>query len=251
MAKAFPVWAPELAAAVEIGNSRLKFGLFRGARLIEAGAWPLDRLPERFEVVRGRRGDVARAAVASVVPSRVKAAVAILHASFGVKPVVVTSSSCGMKTRLREPGAVGVDRLLAAKAAFAVFGGPVIVVSVGTAVTVDRVSRKGVFEGGAIMPGPELWLRSLTATALLPGVLFDPGARLPGRDTREAIAGGCRFGIAGAIAAAIEAQKGRAASCRVAVTGGWSSVFNALLPGDVAERPFLALEGLGLLLAGE
>ena len=53
----------------------------------------------------------------------------------------------------RPPPAVGADRVVNAVAAYAKYGGPLVVVDLGTATTFDAVSAEGEYLGGAIAPG--------------------------------------------------------------------------------------------------
>src|SRR2546428_10785535 len=73
------------------------------------------------------------------------------------------------------PGDVGADRIVNGVAAFAAYGGPVIVVDFGTATTFDVVTRKGENLGGVICPGI-----GISAHAL-----FQRAARLPRGNVRK------------------------------------------------------------------
>ena len=68
----------------------------------------------------------------------------------------------GIDVAVERPEAVGVDRLLAAGAAFRRVGGSVIVVDAGTALTVDLVSAAGCFAGGTISPGLKAMANALS-----------------------------------------------------------------------------------------
>ncbi len=112
-----------------------------------------------------------------------------------------------IEARLREPEKAGPDRLLLALGARTIHGAPCIVVSAGTAITVDWVDAEGRFAGGAIAPGFHLAARALhECTALLP--LVEPAARHAeagpaGADTRGAIEQGVYWFCAGGVLALI------------------------------------------------
>ena len=81
----------------------------------------------------------------------------------------IATSRC--TTTVDEPEQVGIDRLLDARSPRTVWRIPIaaVVISVGTAVTIDLVDAKGVFQGGVILPGPRLMAESLHEhTAKLP-----------------------------------------------------------------------------------
>jgi type III pantothenate kinase len=146
-----------------------------------------------------------RWAVAGVVPKEVQRFSDWLAAR-GVTPAVVTNDlfadggPTGFVTKVDELYRIGIDRLVTAYAGylryFQLF--PIVVINVGTAMTVDLVQRDGVHVGGVILPGPHLMARSLnTYTAKLPVVEIDP--KLPttflGKNTEQAI----QLGIANAV----------------------------------------------------
>ena len=94
------------------------------------------------------------------------------------------------------PEQVGIDRVLNALAAHCLaHPHPAVVISVGTAVTIDLVDAKGVFQGGVIFPGPRLMARSLNEhTAKLPLVDAEvlPPVVAPGKNTEDSILAGIR-----------------------------------------------------------
>jgi pantothenate kinase type III len=137
----------------------------------------------------------------------------------------------------REPGRVGADRLAQASAAWHRARGACVVVSMGTAITVDVVDTRGVFRGGLIAPGLRLMARALHEhTALLPEV--DPVRRLDpvGRDTREALQAGIWLAARGLLREALRGAKGP-----VFGTGGDAAPFRECFDHFV---PALALEGV-------
>jgi len=153
-------------------------------------------------------------------------------------------------TDVAEPDRVGVDRLLAALAAYRRTGAACVVVDCGTAVTVDAVDQGGTFRGGAILPGFDLMARALAdGTARLPRVTR---RRTPdsviGRNTEEAILAGIVHGTAGAISSLVAgAMMEIGLHARLLVTGA-----GAILPDSPVLRqkadvaPNLVLEGLVL-----
>ncbi len=94
---------------------------------------------------------------------------------------------------------VGVDRLLAAAAAWDELKQACIVIDAGTAVTVDFIDGEGTFQGGAILPGIASMLNAVHHdTALLPETTFAPPEGDPwGRNTNDAILRGVDAAIAG------------------------------------------------------
>ncbi len=100
----------------------------------------------------------------------------------------------------------GQDRLLNALAAFDGLKQACVVIDAGTAITVDFVDGAGVFQGGAILPGAGLMLRSLHEhTAALPDIRPErPSDAFIGKNTRDAMLQGVFYGIRGAVRHIVE-----------------------------------------------
>jgi type III pantothenate kinase len=154
----------------------------------------------------------------------------LLSAALGVALEVPAH---GLEVRCREPERVGADRLFAARAALELTAEAAIVVDAGTALTVDLVLPSvpgtplaGVFEGGAIAPGPGLLARILgEGAARLSRIEPRPGVRALGKDTREALEAGVAHGFRGAAYALVEAVAREAdlPDLPVVLTGGASA----------------------------
>lgn len=122
----------------------------------------------------------------------------------GTRPVtlVTPASARPLRVDYQDPGRLGPDRIANAVYALRAYPGVSrIVVSAGTAVTVDGVSADGIFVGGAILPGPDLQFRSLhQGTAALPLVeAHSSPPEFPGTSTESSIRSGVIIGIAGAV----------------------------------------------------
>jgi type III pantothenate kinase len=128
-----------------------------------------------------------------------------------------------MRWRYGRLDTLGSDRALNCYGARHLVGGDCVVADFGTAVTLDGVSRSGVFEGGVILPGLQTSLRALSgATALLPPVRLRGRAAFPGRSTAECLRLGALLGCAAVTGAVCEAFRKRFAvrKLNLIVTGG-------------------------------
>ena len=139
---------------------------------------------------------VTGAAVASVVPGVTPVIREMAARYLGVSPLVVTSDvmTGGVAIRLPRPEQLGPDRLANAVAGHAAYGGPLVVVDLGTAVTFDVVGADGAYEGGVIAPGIEAGLRALGSTAALPRIEPRRPESVLGRDTVGAMESGVFWG---------------------------------------------------------
>ncbi|MEC8474761.1 MAG: type III pantothenate kinase [Planctomycetota bacterium] len=107
-----------------------------------------------------------------------------------------------LSTTVDHPDQLGIDRLLSGFMASTLFDPPLIVVSFGTAVTIDWIDSEGNFAGGSILPGIQLQSESLALrTERLPEVKWTKSGpiSLPGKNTSDAIRSGVILGLASAI----------------------------------------------------
>lgn len=258
--------------AVEVGNSRAKFGLFEASQtdrpvVVHLTTVPLD--PETnvaaalqlwlFE--RQLTPDTCILA-GSNPPARDKMLVD-WPAGIGAPRVVRKPSDIPVKLDV-DPSTIGLDRLLTAFAAIREFSPscPVITVDSGTATTISLVTKDGVFRGGAILPGLRLSARALHEyTARLP--LLDTDriadrvtetiAPVPGRNTHEAMTAGLFWGQLGAIREirrrlenSAEARFAQTGDVQCLVTGGGGrQLCDHLAPCRYIDC--LALHGLAIL----
>ena len=100
---------------------------------------------------------------------------------------------------------MGADRLVNAVAGFAKYGGPCIVVDLGTTINFDIVSKNKEFLGGVICPGIGMSISGLFAkTARLPMVDFREPEKLIGSNTVGSITSGLYYGFIGMIDGIVE-----------------------------------------------
>ena len=147
---------------------------------------------------------------------------------------------------------VGVDRLLSAFSAMVAREDsiPLVVVDIGTAVTIDAVTADGAFLGGVIMPG--IYLSSIALanyTDRLPEVEVNisdlPGLPQPiGTCTEDAITGGLVWGLIGAIEAVVKRQQKILGPEAHLFVDGADADLVSQLPFDVSIMDHLCLRGI-------
>jgi type III pantothenate kinase len=258
--------SPSHWLAVDVGNSRVKFGVFQSPA--DEGSLPacsqfLTSDPQKqFDWKQLQETLRHRPFRSVLVGSNQKGVDAVLAAwPEELQPKSQTvfrdSTEFSIEIDVDAPRGVGLDRLLAAIAANRLrkAGETAIVVDCGTATTVDVVSSEGVFLGGAILPGFELSARALNHyTEVLPYVSIDEliatdaqGQHAPlGKNTHAAISSGIFWGQVGAVRELIARQ---AAVCspttspQVFVTGGGGELLAPFLDQS-SHYPYLALQGL-------
>jgi type III pantothenate kinase len=244
-----------LRFVADLGNSRLKWGrIGASGRLEETVALPLDDA-STWDAVwkRWNAGGSAEAtwAIATVNPPLAERLGSFLGAH-GAAAVTWYRSASDVPIRhvLEEAETAGADRALAVAGALAIHppGRPGLVVSCGTAITVERITADGTWQGGAIAPGLALAARALhLQTAQLP--LVKPGAAPPppwGRSTHPALEAGIFWSAVGTIRELLTRQaEGLQPWPWLVWTGGDAAALSPWIERDDARVvPDLVLEGL-------
>jgi type III pantothenate kinase len=145
---------------------------------------------------------------------------------------------------------LGVDRLLAMGGARAhIAHGALLVVSIGTATTIDYLDDSDQFQGGVILPGLRLMARALNSgTAQLPLVEMDqPEALQLGLDTVAGMRAGIVHAQCGAIERLLRLAMQRSGACQCVLSGGGARLLAAELPFPIRLIDNLVLDGLAAL----
>jgi type III pantothenate kinase len=241
----------------DLGNTRLKWGRVESSGLIaesialpheDRAAW--EKAIARWNLEPGR----SHWAISSVNPP-IAAQLGELLTRHGFTSLRWFRSAADVPVRhvLDRPETTGADRAFAVAAAtrLSVNGSPGLVVSCGTAITVERILTGGVWSGGAIAPGLALSARGLhLQTAQLPHVVFSEAPSAWGTATEPAIAAGVFWGAVGTIRELIHRQSaGLGAKPWVVWTGGDAQMLAPWVSGARARiEPDLVLKGLAFVL---
>jgi type III pantothenate kinase len=185
-----------------------------------------------------------------VVPPLTSVLVSLSRQYLGREPLVVEPGiDTGMPILYEPPGDVGADRIVNGVAAYAAWGGPVIVVDFGTATTFDVVTARGEYAGGVICPGVGISADALfQRAAKLPRVDVRRPAAVVGRSTVGSMQAGLYFGYCAMVEgliARIRAEIGGEA--RAVATGGLAETLAHDLPSIEVVDPVLTLTGLRLI----
>jgi type III pantothenate kinase len=151
-------------------------------------------------------GVVDGIAISSVVPPLDSTLRQVCEFYFQVKPLFIEPGvKTGLPVLTDNPTEVGADRIVNCVAAFERFGGPTIVVDMGTATTFDVISKKGEFMGGAIAPGLGISADALFARAArLPRISVKKPAKVIGTGTVDNIQIGLYYGYIGLVDGILE-----------------------------------------------
>jgi type III pantothenate kinase len=245
---------------IDTGNTQTVIGLFDAAELVDH--WRIATVAERtadelalmIQQFLGFHGfsfqdQIDGVAISSGVPRVTTELRAMCERYFGFTALVLEPGiRTGMPILIDNPKELGSDRLANAVASYDRYGGPSVVVDFGTANTVDAVSAKGEYLGGAIFPGIEISLDALfgRAAALRRVELVAP-AHVIGKSTVEALQSGSVYGFTGQVDALVNRFKAELGECVVIATGGLAE---AILPYSVTiehYEPWLTLQGLRII----
>lgn len=249
--------------AVDVGNSTTVLGVFSGEQLRHR--WVLSTSPTRTRdehvlLVNGlldRAGleleaDLTGVVIGSVVPTVTENLRGMFRSELsGDSAVVVIGPGVrtGIPIRHDHPQELGADRIANAVAVAALYGGPAVVVDLGTAISVDAIDDTGAFIGGAIAPGILTGADALAnRAARLPIVEPVAPAAPIGRSTTAALQSGIVNGAAGLVdglVSRISLELGQGVT--TVATGGTAELVLDRCGTIDHHDPALTLKGLRLV----
>jgi type III pantothenate kinase len=247
--------------ALDIGNARIKVGLFRstsGRGLPEPElSLHLPGRESQWQELHELFRDEAALSwwVGSVNrPATTQFADWLRTQRPSDRVILLSADDLPLAVELPRADMVGIDRLINAVAANRLREAdrPAIVVDVGTAITVDLVSAVGAFQGGSILPGIGMSARALHEfTDLLPLLPIEELATAPsalGTSTETAMRSGLFWGAVGAIRQLID-RLDPGGQGQVFLTGGAGTSVAELLGRETLCMPHLTLAGIAVTAA--
>ncbi len=252
---------------VDVGNTTIQCGLFEGEKLalqFRRSTNPKlssDELGLFFRDVLALNNfdykTVERIACCSVVPAINHSLSNCFRKYFFKEALFIQAGiKTGLKIKYANPREIGADRIagaIGAVHAAASSGGAknLIVVDMGTATTVDVITKNNEYLGGAILPGASMSVHALSeGTAQLPSVEVVQPKNVCGSSTIEAIQSGVFYGQAGAIRELVSKMEEKVFGGERAFvigTGGFSRSFESAGLFDLV-LPDLVLQGLKVAL---
>jgi type III pantothenate kinase len=246
--------------ALDVGNTNITIGTFDEDRL--TAHWRLRTVHERttdefgillrnlFSLFALDLTRVDGVIISSVVPPLDFALASMARRYFHTEALFVTpETDTGLKILYDAPREVGADRIVNSVAAFHNYGGPCVVVDLGTAITFDAVSAHAEYLGGLICPGITIAIEALfSKTARLPLVDFREPKRLIGTNTVASMQAGLYYGAVGMIDGILERLiKQLGPETRAIATGGQAEliVSGSRYLSEINDN--LTLEGLQLI----
>jgi type III pantothenate kinase len=232
---------------IDIGNTRTKAGVFKDGQLqnlysgsTEEVLASLSAHPAAHIIVSAVGGGI------EVVLERFAGNTSVLIFDHKVKiPLTVAYST---------PNSLGLDRLAAALGAGAVKPGKnMLVVDMGSCITIDLLKEGKVFSGGVISPGYNMRFKAMHSfTDKLPLfssiALSEEHVNLPGTSTMECMVAGVQQGIIFEIEGHIAYYRAIYPDIEVIMTGGDASHFENKFNTPIFTKDSLVLVGLNRVL---
>jgi type III pantothenate kinase len=246
--------------AIDVGNTQTLVGLFNGSEL--ADHWRIatdaqrtsDELALMIQQFLGFHGfsfddSITGVAISSVVPRVTAELRQLTERYFGLPPLVVEPGiRTGMPILYDNPKEVRADRIANAVGAYDLYGGPAIVVDFGTATTIEAISDKGEYLGGAIFPGVEISLDALFERAAgLRRVELTAPKHVIGKSTVESIQSGAIYGFSAEVDGLVDRFVAELGKSTVIATGGLAVTILPHTRTVQHYEPWLTLYGLRLI----
>jgi type III pantothenate kinase len=242
--------------AIDIGNTRLKWSLYDaarpGANLLAHGAEFLDHIERLAD---GPWADLPPPAsmlgcvVAGDAVRRRAEEQLVEHFDCSPHWVVASAAEAGIVNGYDHPTRLGADRwvaMIGARHRMLSQGParPMVVVMIGTAVTVEAVDVNGLFLGGLILPGHGIMLRALESGTAGLHVPTGEVREFP-TNTSDALTSGGTYAIAGAVERMVQhvrAHCGAEPACYMTGGAGWKMAPS--MNGDFELVDGLIMDGL-------
>lgn len=249
---------------IDVGNTNIVFGIYKDEKLIYNWRVATDksRTADEYGLLFNQivqfNGlnikEIKDVIISSVVPNLINTLPLMCRQYFNIEPIVIGPGvKTGMNIKYDNPKEVGADRIVNAVAGYEMYGGPLIVVDFGTAITFDAISEEGDYLGGVITPGIKISSEALfTRTAKLPRVeIFKPD-NIIGKNTVNSIQSGLSYGYVGLVDYIIEKMIEELApntkdKVRVVATGGLASFISKESKFIQTVDQMLTLEGLRII----
>lgn len=250
--------------AVNIGNSHITLGAMTDGQVLFSEQISTNAMKTDLEYIIDLTqacllhgigvNDIEAVMVANVVPEITPIFETAVTRVFNRRPVFIRPRlQSVLPIEMDDPNSLGANLLADAVAALTLLEPPIILIDMGTATSIGVIDHRGVYIGGAIMPGLQSSINALSGnTAALPRIRLTGPVTPIGITTEGAMTGGAVYGNAGMIDRMIsrmEAELGYPA--HYIATGHLSALLMPYLRHTVRVEEDLPLKGLYTLYEKE
>lgn len=246
---------------IDVGNTHITLGVFDKEELM--GTFRMttghSRTSDEYGIFicnmleyRGISKDsIEDAIISSVVPDVMHSLTSGIIKYFHIRPYFAdVDCETGIKVKTANPRAVGADRIVDAAAAYALYGGPVLVADFGTATTYDLVNGQGEFTAEITAPGLEISAKALwQQAAKLPKFSIAKPESILAQDTITSMQAGLVYGYIGQVEYIVKKVKEESGfyNLKVVATGGLGKVLAQETSAIDIYNPKLTLTGLRII----
>lgn len=245
----------------DVGNTNIVLGLYDGDKMIyhwRAATNELKTADEyaaslgmMFQLDGVTFDMVTDIIISSVVPPVNPTLEYLCRRYFHVEPMMVGP---GMKTGLNilydNPRELGADRIVNAVAGITLYGGPLIIIDLGTATTFCAIDERKRYLGGAVTPGIGISMEALFQRASkLPHIELTPASSVICKNTVSAMQSGIYYGAIGQVDGIVRRMKKEMGykEIKVIATGGLADLIASQSETIDVIDPLLTLKGLYIL----
>lgn len=246
---------------IDVGNTNITMGIYDGENLLvdfrittskvrtadEYGMIIIDLL----NIHKISKSNIKNVIISTVVPKIMYSLKLSINKYLNINPLQVEA---GMKTGIKisavNPREIGADRIVDAVAGFELYGGPIIVIDFGTAITYDLITEDGSFIAGVTSPGLEISANALWAgTAKLPEIEIKKPNSILAKETVTSMQAGLIFGCIGQTEYIIKKMKEESGllNAKVVSTGGLGYIIAESTKEINIYDPLLTLKGLKII----
>ena len=249
--------------AIDVGNTNIVFGAFKGKELIHDWRISSDQkktsdefgmlVTEMLANVQLKPVDIEAVIMSSVVPNIMHTMQNMIVKYFHQYPMIVGAGvKTGINIRYDNPKEVGADRIVNAVAALERYGGPCIIIDLGTAITFCVVDDEKNYLGGLILPGISISAEALVSrTSKLPKIEIIKPEKVIGKTTVSSMQNGLYYGFSTMIDGIVKHICGEIqmdpSDVHVIATGGFSNLLVSDSEYDIIIDRDLTMDGLRIL----
>ena len=246
---------------IDVGNTHIVLGVYEKNELL--ANWRLSTDKERtadelgmflrslFEHAGLTPHKLEAVVVASVVPPIMYTLEHAIRKYFKLEPMIIgPGTKTGINIRYQNPKEVGADKIVNAVAGYELYGGPLVIVDLGTATTFCAVSPKGEYLGGVICPGIKISLEALfQKAAKLPRIDLVKPDSVIGKNSESSMQSGIFYGYIGQVDYIVKRikQEMQEDSVKVIATGGLARFISEESRTINHVNPTLTLEGIRIV----
>lgn len=246
--------------AADVGNTNVKLGIFDGDNLKFKLRFSTDEnktsdelaveLYTFLQIYNIDAKNIDGAIISSVVPKFTYNLRSAIMTVTGKKSLLIGPGlKTGLDIKIEHPETLGADIVAGCVGACEKYGGPLIMIFMGTATAIVYVDASNAYHGGAIAPGMGISLDALTNHgALLSSVYMKAPKKVISSNTSDCIRSGIMFGTACMLDGMVDMFTEECKTeCKVIATGGLAPLAIKNCRHDIVFDENIILDGLKII----